>query len=51
MDKYSKALIMFIKIPIGIFCILIGLSLGLGGCLGGGSARTANTEKWLLVGK
>ena len=27
MDKYSKALIMFIKIPIGIFCILIGLSL------------------------
>ena len=27
MDKYSKALIMFIKIPIGIFCILIGLGL------------------------
>ena len=27
MDKYSKALIMFIKIPIGIFCVLIGLSL------------------------
>lgn len=27
MDKYSRALIMFIKIPIGIFCILIGLSL------------------------
>ena len=27
MDKYSKALLMFIKIPIGIFCILIGLSL------------------------
>ena len=27
MDKYSKALIMFIKIPIGVFCILIGLSL------------------------
>ena len=27
MDKYSRALIMFIKIPIGIFCVLIGLSL------------------------
>ena len=27
MDKYTKALIMFIKIPVGIFCILAGLGL------------------------
>ena len=27
MDKYTKALLMLIKIPVGIICILIGLSL------------------------
>ena len=27
MDKYTKALIMVIKIPVGIFCILCGLGL------------------------
>ena len=27
MDKYTKALIMVIKIPVGIFCILVGLGL------------------------
>ena len=27
MDKYTKALIMVIKIPIGIICILLGLAL------------------------
>ena len=27
MDKYTKALMMFIKIPLGIFCVLIGLGL------------------------
>lgn len=27
MDKYTKALIMMIKIPVGIFCILMGLGL------------------------
>ena len=27
MDKYTKAIIMVIKIPIGIFCILTGLGL------------------------
>ena len=27
MDKYTKALIMFIKIPVGIFCALLGLGL------------------------
>ena len=27
MDKYSNALIMFIKIPVGIFCVLLGISL------------------------
>ena len=27
MDKYTKAFIMVIKIPIGIICILAGLSL------------------------
>ena len=27
MDKYTKALIMFIKIPVGVFCALLGLGL------------------------
>lgn len=27
MDKYTRAMIMFIKIPIGVFCILTGLAL------------------------
>lgn len=27
MDKYTHALLMFIKIPVGIFCALVGLSL------------------------
>ena len=27
MDKYTNALIMFVKIPVGIFCALIGLGL------------------------
>lgn len=27
MDKYTKTLLLMIKIPIGIFCILVGLSL------------------------
>lgn len=27
MDKYTKILIMFLKIPVGIFCILVGISL------------------------
>ena len=27
MDKYTKILIMAIKIPVGIFCILTGLGL------------------------
>jgi hypothetical protein len=27
MDKYTKALLMIIKVPVGVFCILLGLSL------------------------
>jgi hypothetical protein len=27
MDKYTKAMIMIIKIPVGIFCILVGVML------------------------
>lgn len=27
MDKYTNALIMFIKIPVGIFCALVGIAL------------------------
>ena len=27
MDKYTKALMAFIKIPVGIFCVLVGISL------------------------
>ena len=27
MDKYTRALIMVIKIPVGIFCVLVGLGL------------------------
>ena len=27
MDKYTKALILFVRVPIGVFCILAGLGL------------------------
>ena len=27
MDKYTKSLILFIKIPVGVFCALVGLAL------------------------
>ena len=27
MDKYTKAIIMVLKIPVGVFCILVGLGL------------------------